>query len=251
MSFTPVQVQRVNAYQAVVEQIEGAIERGELRPGDRLPGERQLMGDFAVSRATIREALRVLQANGLVESRPGDPRGPVITRYPARLLEKSLSRLAQVDSIGRVEILQFRLILAGHAAQLAAQVRDEADLAAIEAQVERIETNSAEQSARFAEIVNDYHAAIHRASGNQFIESCGRAIGGITNSVMASRLASDSDARARVDRSAKDARRLLDAIRSGDAALAFRTAVGNIYRYYEDDLSDAERERLAPILTTA
>ncbi len=88
MAFMP--VQKVSAYEGIVEQIEAAIDSGELKPGDRLPGERRLMEDFSVSRATVREALRVLQATGLVESRPGDPRGPVIAAFTPRLLEKSL-----------------------------------------------------------------------------------------------------------------------------------------------------------------
>jgi len=70
------QVQPVRLYQRIVEQIEDALARGELKPGQRLPSERELVVQFGASRSTVREALRVLESNGVVRSRPGDPDGP-------------------------------------------------------------------------------------------------------------------------------------------------------------------------------
>lgn len=83
LQFQP--VQPVRAYQRIVEQIEEALSRGDLVPGQRLPSERELVTQFAVSRSTVREALRVLESNGMVRSRPGDPNGPEILPFsPAR-----------------------------------------------------------------------------------------------------------------------------------------------------------------------
>ena len=83
-------VQPVRAYQRIVEQVEDALVRGELAPGQRLPSERELVTQFAVSRSTVREALRVLESNGVVRSRPGDPNGPEILPFS--------STAAQADS---------------------------------------------------------------------------------------------------------------------------------------------------------
>ena len=73
-------------YQRIVEQIEDAIARGELKPGQRLPSERELVVQFGASRSTVREALRVLESNGVVRSRPGDPTAPRSCRSHPRCL---------------------------------------------------------------------------------------------------------------------------------------------------------------------
>src|SRR5512133_3526863 len=57
--------------EAIVEQIRGLIRSEQLRPGDRLPSERDLGERMGVSRVTIREAMRVLEAGGLIEIRVG------------------------------------------------------------------------------------------------------------------------------------------------------------------------------------
>lgn len=59
-------------YRTIIEQIQESILRGELRSGDRLPPERTLSEQLQVSRATVREAIKVLETMGLVESRQGD-----------------------------------------------------------------------------------------------------------------------------------------------------------------------------------
>jgi DNA-binding FadR family transcriptional regulator len=65
--FNPVSLGRVS--QVIVDQIRLLIHQGRLTPGDRLPSERELCSRFGVSRVTVREALRVLEAGGLVEIR--------------------------------------------------------------------------------------------------------------------------------------------------------------------------------------
>lgn len=64
-------VRRDRLYQGIVSQIEGLLVRGELKPGDQLPPERQLAEQLQVSRASVREALRSLELLGIVETRAG------------------------------------------------------------------------------------------------------------------------------------------------------------------------------------
>ena len=64
-------IRRSRLYQGIVAQIEGLLEKGELKPGDQLPAERALADQFQVSRASVREALRTLELLGIVETRAG------------------------------------------------------------------------------------------------------------------------------------------------------------------------------------
>ncbi|MBI2773120.1 MAG: FadR family transcriptional regulator, partial [Chloroflexi bacterium] len=64
-------IRRDRLYQGIVSQLGALIERGELKPGDQLPAERQLAEQFEVSRASVREALRSLELIGVVETRAG------------------------------------------------------------------------------------------------------------------------------------------------------------------------------------
>ena len=77
------------AYEEIVEQIERAISDGVVRVGDRLPGEREMAVQFGVSRVVVREALRTLEARGLVEVRRGS--GTFVLRLPSRFLSQSLT----------------------------------------------------------------------------------------------------------------------------------------------------------------
>src|SRR5262245_17971997 len=79
--FSPVSLGRVS--QVIVDQVRLLIHDGRLTPGDRLPSERDLCEKFGVSRVTVREALRVLEANGLVEIRVG-ARGGAFVRSPSK-----------------------------------------------------------------------------------------------------------------------------------------------------------------------
>ena len=125
------QVSPVRLYQRIVEQIEQAIARGDLKPGQRLPSERELVTQFGASRPTVREALRVLESNGLVRSRPGDPNGGYLPFTPAGLT-KEMTRLVQFDNMSMAELISFRMILDGSASLLAARLRSEEELSAME-----------------------------------------------------------------------------------------------------------------------
>jgi len=61
-------------YEQVVEELKGLIASGELLPGDPLPPERQLMAEMGVSRSSLREAFRVMELLGLIDSVPGKGR---------------------------------------------------------------------------------------------------------------------------------------------------------------------------------
>lgn len=103
----------------VVRHVAVLIERGELRPGDRLVPERELAQELGVSRPTVRAGLHALAAMGVTESRQGA--GTFITGGPPRLGAGPLSFLAALHGFTRDEIFEARKVLEVGAAGLAAE----------------------------------------------------------------------------------------------------------------------------------
>ena len=82
-------------FQDVVEQIQDAIIKGKLKPGARLPAERELKDLFNTSRGTLREALRVLEQKGLIEIKLGVSGGAIVKRIDAEPIVESLLNIYQ------------------------------------------------------------------------------------------------------------------------------------------------------------
>lgn len=240
-------VRRVNAYEQIVAQIEEQVRNGDLHAGDRLPSERHLMARFGVSRPTIREALRVLRATGLVDSRPGDPRGPVMLPFSSEVLRGPLERMVNQEHASRVELLQFRLVIDGQAALLAA-IRQKSDaIARIDAAAQAISALSTAETilpSQFPVVLRSFHDAVREAASNRLLQVCGEAVTDALGVIAEQRLEQEPDPRARLRRSAADAAKLVNLIRAGDGTAAQHAATANIYRYYHDGLTGEERHLL-------
>jgi GntR family transcriptional repressor for pyruvate dehydrogenase complex len=94
----------------IVEQIRALIREERLRPGDRLPSERELGAHLGASRVTLREALRVLRADGLVEPRVGTGGGWYVTRPSPRRLGVGLAQLLENAAGSPADITEARLV---------------------------------------------------------------------------------------------------------------------------------------------
>lgn len=105
-------VKNVRLYETIIWQIMEMIDRGEIQPGDKFPSERILMEKLGVSRAVIREAFRVLEYRGLVESKPGG--GRYLRKLESFELEKgsslTLEKDALLDVIEAREIVEVKII---------------------------------------------------------------------------------------------------------------------------------------------
>jgi DNA-binding FadR family transcriptional regulator len=128
-----VPVRRVRkAYEQVADQLRELIVQGELRPGDRLPVESALAAQFGVSRATVREALRLLAAQSLVRTEKGALGGSYVTLPTAAsissLVHANVGLLAETRNVTLEELLEARELVEVPAARLAAQRRTAEDL---------------------------------------------------------------------------------------------------------------------------
>jgi DNA-binding FadR family transcriptional regulator len=96
--------------EVIVDQVRLLIRQGRLVAGDRLPSERELCERFGVSRVTVREALRVLEANGLVEIRVGARGGAFVTAPSSRLVGEGIVDLISLATISAVEVTEARMV---------------------------------------------------------------------------------------------------------------------------------------------
>jgi DNA-binding FadR family transcriptional regulator len=122
----------VKQYELVAERLRQRVVHGELQPGQRLPNEAVLATDFGVSRATVREALRVLATQSLIRTSKGAGGGSYVTlpsvNGVSEYVQSSISLLADSDDVTLEELLEARELLEVPAARLAAERRGEDEL---------------------------------------------------------------------------------------------------------------------------
>jgi GntR family transcriptional repressor for pyruvate dehydrogenase complex len=147
----------------VVHHVALLIERGELRPGDRLPPERELAQALGVSRPTVRAGLHALAAMGVTESRQGA--GTFITGGPPRLGAGPLSFLAALHGFTRDQIFEARKILEVGAAGLAAELGLSDKLAPMAEEVTGMFANMSEPQTFLLHDIR-FHRAVAGAAGN-------------------------------------------------------------------------------------
>jgi GntR family transcriptional repressor for pyruvate dehydrogenase complex len=165
-------VRRVRkAYEQVADQLRDLIVSGRLERGERLPNETVLAREFGVSRATVREALRLLTAQSLVRTAKGAGGGTYVTMpsvdHVSQFLNSALNLLTAAEHVSLDELLEAREALEVPAARMAAQRRSEQALEELHATIpaDPGELGPSEQFTYNA----DFHTSIIGASGNAFL----------------------------------------------------------------------------------
>jgi len=152
----------------VVSHVRGLIERGELRPGDRLPAERDLAARLGVSRPSVRAGLRALSAMGVVQPRHGS--GTYIPSGPPVLGSEPLSFLAALHGFTGLEMYEARRILEVGAAGLAAERATPAQVATLAEHVAALFTSLESPQVFLVHDIN-FHRSVAAASGNPIVAS--------------------------------------------------------------------------------
>ena len=130
-------IQKNSVSQQVVDYILGRIDRGELKRGDRLPGEREFAEALGISRVPLREAIAALTAMGIVEKRHGD--GNYIAGFSPDALGRILRTYAMLDHGLAADLFEARALVEGAAARLAARNAADEDVEALYEEIERME----------------------------------------------------------------------------------------------------------------
>jgi GntR family transcriptional repressor for pyruvate dehydrogenase complex len=163
------------AYEVVIRQIMRAIQLGEFVAGDRLPPERELAEQLGVARMTVREALKVLAAHGVLSIRRGAHGG--ITVSPQMLSERELLALAADAKSSVSDVFEFRALVEGAAARIAAKRITSADARRLRGLVREISRLAGTKSsrtdpanvARFIAADSQFHFLIGEISGNALL----------------------------------------------------------------------------------
>lgn len=165
-AYSPFQAVRTgNAFEETVERILHAVKLGTVPPGDRLPSERELSALLGVSRDTLREAIRALAAEGIVESRRGRGGGTYVLRVPGPGSGAPLCAVVDEQPHGLDETLTFRRVVETGAAEAAAGRA----LSATERRLLRERTDEAEQAGLTDYRIADtrYHLAVAELAGSR------------------------------------------------------------------------------------
>jgi GntR family transcriptional repressor for pyruvate dehydrogenase complex len=163
MPFQKVQPEKLSS--AVTRQIEKLILRGILRPGERLPSERELSERMGVSRPSLREGIAELQEKGLLASRAGS--GIYVADVLGSAFSPALTALFASDDEAVFDYLSFRRDMEGLAAERAARLGSDTDLKVIQTLFDKMEAaHSKRNPADEARLDADFHLSIIEASHN-------------------------------------------------------------------------------------
>lgn len=163
MPFEPIPQEKLSM--GVVRQIEGLILRGILRPGERLPSERELSERMGVSRPSLREALSDLQERGLLASKAGA--GVFVADVLGSAFSPALITLFSSHDEAVFDYISFRRDMEGLAAERAARLGSDMDLKVIDTIFKKMESAHTKRNpADEAHLDADFHLAIIEASHN-------------------------------------------------------------------------------------
>jgi len=228
------QVRSRRVFEEILVQLEESLASGKLRQGDRLPAERDLAEQFGTSRTSVREALRVLEALGVVEVKPGSDNGALLVTHPARAFRDLLQYQLALRRFDMQAVIEFRIVLESWAAAAAASRREAR--AAHDTLEELVDAMAAEMPyTQFKELDSEFHLEIARASGNDLfaltLEGARTTIERAMLDAIATAAAGDwVSTHARLVR---EHREILEAIVAGDSAEAASAMTVHIRDFYD------------------
>lgn len=154
----------VRLYESAIEQIMDLVKRSELKPGDKLPPERELAEKLSISRNSLREAFRVLESRGLIKSKAGGG------RYVREIRKNGYSNteniILSLEKSSILELLEAREIFEVKIAKIAAQRATIEDTELIEQVLNKMNQEEELKDKKKTESDTEFHLAIARASHN-------------------------------------------------------------------------------------
>ena len=154
--------------QNIVDQIRKAILNGELKPGDRLSSEKVLSVDFGVSKASLREAFRALEALGLLEVRQGMSGGAFVREVDLETVRNNMFNYIYFQNPAIHEFTQLRSFIEPAAAEIAARNITDEDIADLDQNLARTRAKL-DSGMFFYELDTYFHHRIAEITGNRLV----------------------------------------------------------------------------------
>ena len=208
---------KAKTYAVLAVELRDRILNGELAEGERLPVEDDLVEQFGVARSTVREALRVLESQGLITIRRGRGGGPVVTHPDLAPISMALAVSLQLQGTTVADLDEARRLIEPQiAGQLARDHTDE-DLAALETAI-GVAAEAAERNdgLAFGLAAAGVHDALIDSSGNRTLSTLSTLLGHMVRSYYTRNIETIDQRLMR--RAVRGYRKLLDRIREGDEA---------------------------------
>ena len=225
----------------IVRQIKEALFAGKLQAGDKLPTERELAERFETSRASVREALRTLEPEGLIRIKKGAEGGIFIAHVDHRPAAKSFQTLLQLRKVSIHEIAEVRLIVEPQAARLAASRAKSEDLRELEEEIRKMSASvKAKELPRFYDL--RFHLLIARAAHNAVLELLAESMLGVASKAI-SQLNPSRDTLLHV---LSRHRKVMEAVRQRDPDAAFESMREHIVDVQTRLAKQARQRRTEP-----
>lgn len=183
----------------IADQLRRRIVRGDLRPGETLPPEIQLMEQFGVSRPTLREAFRILETETLIRVRRGSRGGAQVTAPDLSVAARYVGLLLQIQGTTVDDVYEARMVAEPACAKMLARRRTKTDLADLGRVVEQLTTavesrdDSVPDPALWARLTHRFHELVMERSRNRTLALQGAVLHDIVATHVDLRVARDFD----------------------------------------------------------
>lgn len=223
------------AWEGVLAHIEARLVAGELRPGDHLPAERSLAADLGVARSSVREAIRVLEAMGLVRTQTGSgpTSGAIIVAVPVGAMQVLMRLQVAASGFPVADVVRTRLLLETTVAAELAERAGDVDLHAARQLLDAMDDESLPRE-EFLAVDAQFHLQLAQESCNAVVFAM---MAGLRTSIESYVLAAASglsDWDGMAARLRAEHRALVAAIAAGDAPAARLRVHDHIAGYYRD-----------------
>lgn len=237
-------IRQLSVVDQIIETFKQMLLQGDLYPGQRLPSEAELTQQLGVGRSALREAMKILQALGVVRIQQGD--GTYIVDEPSSTLLNPLTFAILLEADMNIELVELRLLVEVGYCELAAQKATAADWERIEAAACLLEDYAAQpdvEEEMLAHLDLDFHRAIMEASHNPLVVR-------IATTVMELFFASVRDTYlSRADNrgaAVQFHRHIMEALRDGSPE-AIRTAVEDSLVYWREEVQKRKPRETNPL----
>jgi GntR family transcriptional repressor for pyruvate dehydrogenase complex len=227
-ALTPQPIQRARTYDLVAQRLIELIASNRLGAGSPVPTERELAAAYAVGRSSVREALRILESQGVLAPGPG---GALVVADAPRPLSRSLRLVMTLGPADARDLFELRRVLEVDAARMAAERRLDEHLDAMRATVEEMARSLDDgDAAAYIDADVRFHLAIARATGNRLVEACMDAVRDVLRDALTAIFEIPRSASRAVD----EHRAILEALAAADADRAAAAVRAHLDRVQAD-----------------